>query len=76
MNWLTVRVSQLEHERSILLRDYMGVTVPALTIRRDTPQTEPLDSPVSFSDVGDDEAKRLGIDWNPETGEINYNIKD
>ncbi len=76
MNWLTVHVSQLEHERSILLKNYLGVTVPALTIKQTTEasgQNNISDSPDHFSDVGDEEAQRMGIDWNPLTGEIVYN---
>lgn len=80
MNWLTVHVSQLEHERSILLKNYLGVTVPALTIKQTSEASGqpmiPGDSPNHFDDVGDDEAQRMGIDWNPLTGEINYNVRE
>lgn len=76
MNWLTVRVSQLEHERSILLQNYLGVTVPVLKIHSDESaravNITPEDQTSHFRDVGDDEAKRMGIDWDPTTGAVTY----
>jgi hypothetical protein len=78
MNWLTVRVTQLEHERALLLQNYLGVTVPSLSIEKVTPSTSirPSYDPVPhFDDIGDEEAKRMGVDWNPETGEIAYSTE-
>ena len=74
MNWLTVRVTQLEMERATLLQNYLGVTVPTVSIQKaPTPSIRPqYDSVPHFADMGDEEAKRLGVEWNPETGEVVY----
>jgi hypothetical protein len=76
VDWFRVRITQLEHERALMLQNYMGITVPHMSIER-APKAgaaRPSYDPVPhFDDVGDDEAKRIGVDWNPETGEINYN---
>jgi hypothetical protein len=75
-DWFRVRITQLEHERALMLQNYMGITVPHMSIER-APKAgaaRPSYDPVPhFDDIGDDEAKRIGVDWNPETGEINYN---
>jgi hypothetical protein len=75
-DWFRVRITQLEHERALMLQNYMGITVPHMSIER-APKAgavRPTYDPVPhFDDVGDEEAKRIGVDWNPETGEVNYN---
>ena len=73
-DWFRVRISQLEHERAILMQNYMGITVPVLSIEKDKPKNSdsPFHATPHFNDIGDDEAKKLGIDWNPLTGEIAY----
>lgn len=68
MDWLMVRLTQLEHERAQLIFNYMGVKVT-------TPQFEPDRAPIggeaisdipSFQDVGDEEAAKQGLSWDGE----------
>ena len=72
LDWLRVRVSQLEIERAQLIYNYMGVKVPTPSIemeRTPSPSASALNTLPSFEDIGDEEAARLGIGWN-EHGEI------
>lgn len=71
LEWLTVRVTQLEKERAALVYNYMGVKIetPDISPAPSVPEV-PMDLPAVlgasglFSDVGDAEARRLGLDWN------------
>jgi hypothetical protein len=73
IDWMRIRLSQVEQERAQLLFNYTGVKIA-------TPSIEP--APVQrpeqilaalphFNDVGDEEAQRLGIGWNPD-GTLRY----
>lgn len=69
-DWLIHRMTQLEHERAQLLYRYMDVKITVPTLEPDAPRTEETsaignDLP-SFNDVGDEEAKKLGLDWDNE----------
>ena len=70
IDWLGVRLTQSEHERAALINNYMGVKVPTFNIEQEAPQTGVghalNDAMAIFKDVGDEEAKRLGIDWNED----------
>jgi hypothetical protein len=68
IDWLLVRLTQLEHERAQLIYRYMDVKIV-------TPEFSPDKNPVgaqaisdipSFEDVGDEKAKELGLDWDSE----------
>ena len=74
MDWFRVRVTQLEMERATLLQNYLGVTIPTLSIGKApaAPTHPSYDAVPHFADMGDEEAKRLGVEWNPETGEVVY----
>lgn len=74
MDWMRVRLSQLEHERALLVQHFMGISLPVPTIERTPTKREqqmPLDVMPSFEDVGDDEAGRLGITHNAD-GTVSY----
>ena len=76
-DWFRVRISQLEHERALMIQHYTGVTVPALSIEKapvpnPTQLRQSYDPVAHFADVGDTEAARMGISWHPETGEVVY----
>ena len=75
LDWLRVRVNQLEHERAQLLFNYTGVKVAVPEIQR-APETpvHPLNELPSFADVGEAEAARLGIEWDAE-GHVIYKDK-
>ena len=71
MEWFMVRTTQLERERAVILNHYMDVKIevpnyqPVPTPRdRDEPKNIPeMLGTMGFADVGDAEAKRLGIGW-------------
>jgi hypothetical protein len=67
IDWLGVRLTQSEHERAALTANYMGVKIPSFSIEQERPSNGVNhalnDAMAIFKDVGDDEAKRLGIDW-------------
>ena len=73
LDWLRVRVSQLEHERAIMLSKYMGIDVPVQVIERAREKTveSPYHNIPHFDDVGDEQARKLGISWNAD-GSVSY----
>jgi hypothetical protein len=74
IDWFRVRISQLEQERALMLYNYTGVKVPVQTIERAPDQesvAEKLNRIPSFNDLGDDEARRLGVDWD-ESGVVRF----
>lgn len=74
MDWMVMRLTQLEHERASLIYRYMDIkiTVPEVSLDAPvTPENPPssMSDLPSFNDVGDEEAKRLGLDWD-ENGRV------
>ena len=68
LDWLRVRVTQLEIERAQMLYNYTGVKVPVPSIER-APESDvarALQAVPSFEDLGDAEAAKLGLGWNPD----------
>lgn len=73
--WLMHRLTQLEHERAKLIETYMGVKIPVPEVGTAAPR-ENIDQVLRnpgdlFSDMGDEEAERLGVDWDAK-GELTY----
>ena len=71
MDWMRVRVNQLEEERAQLLFTYTGVKVSVPKISRapeidPTPYRRTMDEMPSFEDVGNEAAAALGLSWNPD----------
>ncbi len=68
--WMVLRLTQLEHERAQLLYRYMDIKITVPTVELDvpiTPESSSIGSDLpSFNDVGDDEAKRMGLDWDAD----------
>ena len=65
--WMVLRLTQLEHERAALIYRYMDIKITTPEISLDVPVTPESasignDLP-SFDDVGDEEAKKLGLGW-------------
>lgn len=65
MDWMRLRLTQMEKERAQLMFQLMGVKVPVPEIeqvRIDLPGElqHPLNQMPSFEDVGDEEAHKLG----------------
>lgn len=71
LDWMRVRVSQLEHERAQMLYQYMGIKIATPEIVRERPSEEHLNEALSFEDVGDKVAGTLGIGWD-EHGKVKY----
>lgn len=66
MDWLRVRVTQIEQERAQLLYNYMGIKVETPSIERTrVPGPSELASAVApyFTDMGDDEAAKQNVSW-------------
>jgi hypothetical protein len=62
MDWQRVRLHQLEIERANLLFSMTGVRVPVPIVEAAAVE-DPLRNAALFEDMGDEEAKRQGIDW-------------
>ncbi len=75
LDWMRVRLTQLEHERAQLLFNYTGVKVAVPNIEPATNVAEnsadSLNQTMSFADVGDAEASKLGIEWDA-SGKVVY----
>jgi hypothetical protein len=79
--WFMHRLTQIEAERAKLIFNYTGVKVETPTYEKEDPekdgasmiQRNPLNALPNFNDVGDEEARRLGIDWSPE-GELVFGV--
>jgi hypothetical protein len=70
-DWMVLRLTQLEHERAQLLYRYMDIKITVPTVELDNPvvphtDTNRLSDIPSFEDVGDEEAKKLGLDWDSD----------
>ena len=64
MDWLRHRLEQVERERAHLLKTYMGVVVEVPHFVKPEPDNEEvLGGANIFQDIGDNAAKRLGIQW-------------
>lgn len=70
LDWLQVRVTQLEKERAQMIFNYTGVKVEVPEVVKEAPRKptgNPLfDAAVSFNDVGDAEAQKQGLGWNDD----------
>jgi hypothetical protein len=72
LDWMAMRLTQVEHERAQLLFNYTGIkiTTPSIEpLREVSPLIDLKDPGNLFDDVGDEEARRLGLDWDAQ-GEI------
>jgi len=72
LDWLKVQLTKSEYERASLIQTYMGVKIPVMEIATEKPTHEVLTAEkvlaatIDFNDVGDDEAKAQGLDWDAE----------
>ena len=75
LDWMRVRLTQLEHERAILINNYMGISVPVPSVVRERPtaDADPYHTTQTFHDMGDKEAERQGIGWAPD-GTLLYGV--
>ena len=66
MEWAIQRVEHVEIERAMLLKQYMGVSVQVPRFIKEEPnQDEAFGGANIFNDIGDEEAKRRGLKWDP-----------
>jgi hypothetical protein len=76
LEWLMLRMTQLEAERAKLLWKYMGVSVPVPEISHEPEPGSSFDNPMnalpSFGDMGEEKAAKDGYGWN-EAGELTLN---
>lgn len=71
-SWLMARVTELSIERAQMLKRYLNIDVPVQTFEpADTTSPADFNQVVGFEDMGDTEAKRLGISWKPD-GTLEY----
>jgi hypothetical protein len=73
LDWMRVRMTQVETERAQMLFTFTGVKIAVPTIERETPPgphrgnvSDILAAVNHFGDVGDTEAAQLGVQWNPD----------
>ncbi len=74
VDWFRIRLTQLEKERAQMILKYTGVAIETPVFAKEPEQT-PLDQVLgevsTFDDVGDEVAKRLGINWKQD-GTLSY----
>ena len=78
LDWMRIRLTQVEHVRAQMLYNFTGVKVQVPSIEREMP---PCSDPRSvsdilaavnhFGDVGDIEAAKLGVSW-ADDGSVSY----
>lgn len=68
--WLVAQFNKLELERAHLLSRFMNIDVPVAQIQQKSSAPDMTKAP-SFNDMGDEDAAKLGIDWNPD-GTLRY----
>ena len=70
LDWLMLRMTQLEAERAKLLWKYMGVQVPVPEMHAEPEPGSSIDNPMnalpSFHDMGEDKALKDGYGWDAE----------
>lgn len=71
IDWMAVRLTQVEHEKAQLLFNYTGVKIASPVLKQADESSVDLNQAPSFSDIGDAQAEKLGISWNDD-GTIRY----
>lgn len=76
MDWLRMRITQLEKERAQMFYQLSGVKIPVPEIVHAPAPTavgenHPFNKLPSFEDMGDSEAKNMGISYNAD-GTVKY----
>ena len=71
IEWMQMRVTQLEFERAQFIKRYMAVDVPVPSFESAPPAHPDLNQTMSFNDVGDKAAAEMGLAWR-EDGTVQY----
>ena len=66
MDFLRLRVNQLEAERAMLLQSVTKLPMPVPQLVMTTPREAPQPIRDFFTDLGDEAAKAMGIEHNPD----------
>lgn len=70
IEWMRVLLNKSEAEKAGLVKRYLGVDIP-VPVMNPVQDDQDLNQTMDFRDVGDAEAKRLGLDWNSD-GTVRY----
>jgi hypothetical protein len=70
LEWMRVRLTEMSFERAEMLKRYLHIDVPVPSFEDPTNHPDPNQT-MDFSDIGDEAAKKLGIDWNSD-GTLSY----
>ena len=78
IDWFRVRISQLEHERAVMLKKYLDIDVPVQVVerQREASSLNAYHMTADFNDMGDAAAKSLGIGWDADTGIVTYGLPE
>jgi len=78
LDWFRVRISQLEHERAVMLKKYLDIDVPVQVVerQREASSLNAYHMTADFNDMGDAAAKSLGIGWDADTGVVTYGLPE
>lgn len=76
LDWLRVRVTQIEKERAIMIERFYGVKIPVPEIMKapDPFENHPLNEGMNFEGLSDTEAQKLGISYDHD-GRVVYEQK-
>ena len=75
LNWMMLRLTAMEKERAVMLDKFLGVKIatpeflPAVVL--DPFASHPYDETMGFADIGDEAARKLGIEYD-ENDSIRY----
>ncbi len=76
VDWFRIRLTQLEKERAIMVKNYTGVVLetPVFAKEPEKPLDQVLGEVSTFDDVGDEIAAKMGIGWRAD-GTLEYTRK-
>lgn len=66
IDWLKMRLTQVEMERAQLIQRFLGVSIPVPEFAGPKEPEQSTNELFNFKDIGDAEADRLGIGWNAD----------
>jgi hypothetical protein len=66
IEWMRVRLTQIEFERAQLIKRYMNVDVPTPSFEHPADDRPDMNQVIGFDDIGDEVAAKLGISWGPD----------
>lgn len=70
IEWMRIRITELSLERAAMMKRYLNIDIPVASFEEERVPFSP-DETISFNDVGDEVAAKLGIGWTSE-GTVEY----